>query len=108
MKINYLFLALSFLAMSACNVTKESVPVDSTVYQGFDNGTTNGKELPIDSFDIVPLETNPSVLLSYIKNVEVNDSIIFVQDAKKHLIELINGNEEHILKIYEIIEAYLK
>ena len=30
------------------------------------------------------------------------------QDAKKHLIELINGNEEHILKIYEIIEAYLK
>lgn len=85
MKIDYLFLALSFLAMSACNVTKEPVPVGNTIYQGFDNGTANDKELPVDSFDIVPLETNPSVLLSYIKNVEVNDSIIFVQDAKKHL-----------------------
>ena len=32
MKIDYLFLALSFLAMSACNVTKEPVPVGNTIY----------------------------------------------------------------------------
>ena len=69
----------------ACTIKKEAGVDHNVTYQGFDNDVVGNEKLPIDSFDIIPLETDSFALLSYVKNIEINDSIIFVQDSKKHL-----------------------
>ncbi len=50
----------------------------------------------------IALEVTPKMLFDFDFKYKSNN------DIKNGLIQLIEGNEAHLLKIYELIEAYLK
>lgn len=85
MRYNCLLVLLGIWMCFSCSVGKESDEATCTLYEGYDDACIGNADLPVDSFDVIPLETTAQSLLSYIRKVEWVDSLILIQDAKERL-----------------------